>query len=86
MGFSQLSPLSGGLTIRIHEFKHVFNDLRGRIHVPTSECPLAAHSYGRRENCFFSDDQFDWLEFALGLQLGHRHWWLESGLWFVFRE
>jgi hypothetical protein len=85
MGFSQLSPFSG-LTIEIHEPKHVFNDLRGCVHMPTGERPFAAHSYGRREYRFFEDCQFNWFKFPFGFQLSDGDRWLEDGLGFIFRE
>lgn len=66
MGFSQLSLFGGSLTTKMYEPKHVFDDLRGRIHVPTSERPLAAHSNGRREHRSSIDRQLDRLEFSLG--------------------
>jgi len=85
MGFSQLSPLSLGLT-KVHESEHVVDDLRRRIHVPTRERPLAAHSYGRREHRSLIDRQFHRLELPLQFQLGHRDRWLQDGLGFIFWE
>ena len=83
ISISQLSPL--GL-VEVHESEHMIYDLHRRIHVPTREGPLAAHSYGRRKHRSWSDGQFHGLEGSFQFELGHRDRWVQCGLGFIFRE